>query len=64
MRVFVRNNNVEAALARFRRLHADKMKEVNTRQEYEKPTSKRNRERRIAIKREMKRQHAGKITKA
>ena len=56
MRVVVRNNNVNKALSIFRKKCSPIVQEVRERQHYEKPTSERNRKRRVAKVRERKRQ--------
>jgi len=56
MRVAVRNNNVNKALSIFRKKCSPLILEMRERQRYEKPTSKRNRKRKMAIIRERKRQ--------
>lgn len=56
MQVTVRNNNVNKALSIFRKKCEDIIQEVRDRQTYEKPTTKRNRLKRMAIVRERKRQ--------
>lgn len=56
MQVTVRNNNVNKALSIFKRKCADTMLEVRKRQHYEKPTTKRNRRKNMAVVREQKRQ--------
>ena len=58
MRVAVRNNNVNKALSIFRKQCSEIILETRARQHYEKPTSKRNRKRKMAIMRERKRQAA------
>lgn len=61
MRVAVRNNNVNKALSIFRKKCSPIVLEVRERQHYEKPTSKRNRKRKMAIMRERKRQAADRV---
>lgn len=56
MRVAVRNNNVNKALSIFRKKCGGIVLETRERQHYEKPTSKRNRKKKMAIMREKKRQ--------
>lgn len=56
MKISVRNNNVDRALSIFRKKCNEIILEVRERQHYEKPTSKRNRKRKMAIIRERKRQ--------
>ena len=56
MRVNVRNNNVNKALSIFKKKCGEVVMEVRTRQYYEKPTTKRNRARKLAQIREKKRQ--------
>jgi len=56
MRVTVRNNNVNKALSIFRKKCNEIILETRERQRYEKPTTKRNREKKRAIMREKKRQ--------
>ena len=58
MQVAVRNNNVNKALSIFRKKCSEIVLEVRKREHYEKPTSKRNRKRKMAIMREKKRQAA------
>ena len=58
MKVAVRNNNVGKALSIFRKKCAPILMEVREREHYEKPTTKRNRMKRMAIVRERKRQAA------
>lgn len=56
MRVNVRNNNVNKALSIFKKKCGEVVMEVRARQYYEKPTTKRNRARKLAQIREKKRQ--------
>lgn len=61
MQVTVRNNNVNKALSIFRKKCEDIIQEVRDRQTYEKPTTKRNRLKRMAVVRERKRQEANNL---
>lgn len=56
MQVKVRNDNVNRALSIFKRKCSEVVMEVRNRQHYEKPTTKRNRARKLAQIREQKRQ--------
>jgi len=56
MQVIVRNDNVNKALSILRKKCDGVIQEVRERQTYEKPTTKRNRKKRLAISRERKRQ--------
>jgi ribosomal protein S21 len=55
MRVAVRNNNVTKALSIFRKKCSPIVMETRERQHYEKPTTARNKAKRMAIVRERKR---------
>ena len=61
MTVRVRNNNVEAALRVFRRRYSDKVYEFRQRQEYEKPSITKAKDKQAAKARERKRQNANKL---
>ena len=56
MRVEVRNKNIESALRVFKKKTSDVILEVRKRQFYEKPTAKRNRLKKAAELREVRRQ--------
>jgi small subunit ribosomal protein S21 len=56
--VTVRGNNVNKALSIFKRKCSEVVMEVRNRQYYEKPTTKRNRRKKMAVVRERKRQAA------
>ena len=56
MKVTVRNDNIGKALSIFKKKCGEIIVEVRARQYYEKPTTKRNRKRKLAIIRERKRQ--------
>ena len=56
MQVTVRNDNVNKALSIFKKKCGDVVMEVRARQFYEKPTTKRNRRKKMAEVRERKRQ--------
>ena len=56
MQVTVRNDNVGKALSIFKKKCGEVIMEVRERQYYEKPTTKRNRRKKMAIVRERKRQ--------
>jgi small subunit ribosomal protein S21 len=56
MQVTVRNDNIGKALSIFKKKCGEIIMEVRERQYYEKPTTRRNRKRKMAIIRERKRQ--------
>jgi small subunit ribosomal protein S21 len=58
MQVTVRNDNINKALSIFKRKCSEVIQEVRERQHYEKPTTKRNRRKKMAKVRERKRQAA------
>jgi small subunit ribosomal protein S21 len=56
MQVTVRNDNINKALSIFKKKCGEVIQEVRDRQHYEKPTTRRNRRKKMAISRERKRQ--------
>jgi ribosomal protein S21 len=64
MKVTVRNDNVERALAIFRKKCGEVLLEVRKREFYEKPTNRRTRLKNLAKIRERKRQEGNTVTKA
>lgn len=56
MQVTVRNDNINKALSIFKKKCGEVIMEVRSREFYEKPTTRRNRKRKMAISREKKRQ--------
>ena len=58
MQVTVRNNNVDRALSIFKRKCSEVVMEVRNRQHYEKPTTARNKAKKLAQVREQKRQRS------
>ena len=56
MQVTVRNDNINKALSIFKKKCGEVIMEVRAREFYEKPTTKRNRKRKMAVSRERKRQ--------